>query len=319
MVHVLGLRTRFLGEHYREVRFERGEFRATLQPTEKPRSEQHKRRPRRATGIYVVTALLSAFTAVQAVGQSATSTLRGRVSDTRGHTVSDAQLLLYVGTRPKATATAVSDHLGQFEFTHLASASDYRLSVTHSGYVSIEAAGILLRAGETRQLQITLDPRRALTNAVSEVNKEGVRQQVRTLPVRGQASGTLETLIPGAGATGGTFGSFPVNGSRAQFNTYIVSATNNLDPFRSAEAVGQGGAFGAPAVLLPLDAIQDIEVQTNTGAEYGASGAAVLTTIKNGGPKLHGSVFEFFDNDKLVANSPITLLDRTWSVARAPA
>jgi hypothetical protein len=238
------------------------------------------------------------------------------VSDTRGHTVSDAQLLLYVGTRPKATATAVSDHLGQFEFTHLASASDYRLSVTHSGYVSIEAAGILLRAGETRQLQI---PRRALTNAVSEVNKEGVRQQVRTLPVRGQASGTLETLIPGAGATGGTFGSFPVNGSRAQFNTYIVSATNNLDPFRSAEAVGQGGAFGAPAVLLPLDAIQDIEVQTNTGAEYGASGAAVLTTIKNGGPKLHGSVFEFFDNDKLVANSPITLLDRTWSVARAPA
>src|SRR5215469_206115 len=258
---------------------------------------------RRITQIRAVTALLSTFVAVQAVGQIGTSTLRGKVSDTRGHTVGGAQLLLYVGNHTEVTATAVSDQLGQFEFAHLAPASDYRLRVTHTGYVSVEAAGISLLAGETRQLQITLDPRRALSNAVTEMNAGGVREQVRTLPVRGQASGNLETLIPGAGATGGTFGSFPVNGSRAQFNTYIVSGTNNLDPFRNAEAIGQGGAFGAPAVLLPLDAIQEIEVQTNPGAEYGPSGAAVLTTIKSGGPHLHGSLFEFFDNDKLAANN----------------
>jgi len=258
---------------------------------------------RRIARVRAVATLLSAFAAVQAVGQVSTGTLRGRVSDTRDSTVIGAQVLLYVGNRTEATATAVSDQLGQFEFDHLAPASDYRLRVTHSGYVSIEAAGIALRAGEARQLQVTLDPRRALTNAVTEVNSVGAQQQVRTLPVRGQASGTLETLVPGAGATGGTFGSFPINGSRQQFNTYIVSGTNNLDPFRSAEAIGQGGAFGAPAVLLPLDAIQEIEVQTNTGAEYGPSGAAVLTTIRSGGPHLHGSVFEFFDNDKLVANN----------------
>jgi hypothetical protein len=259
---------------------------------------------RRVTQIGAITALLSTFVAIQALGQVGTSTLRGRVSDPRGHIISGAQLLLYIGNRPEVRSTAVSDHLGQFEFTHLAPASNYRLQVTHSDYASIEAAGIPLRAGETRQLQITLDTRRALTNAVTEVTTAaGVGQQVHTLPVRGQASGTLETLTPGAGATGGTFGSFPINGSRAQFNTYIVSGTNNLDPFRNAEAIGQGGAFGAPAVLLPLDAIQEIEVQTNTGAEYGPSGAAVLTTIKRGGPQLHGSVFEFFDNDKLAANN----------------
>ncbi|HEV2401154.1 MAG TPA: TonB-dependent receptor [Candidatus Sulfotelmatobacter sp.] len=229
--------------------------------------------------------------------------MRGGVSDTRGHTVAGAQVLLYLGAATDPVATALSDPLGQFEFAHLAPATDYRLRVTRSGYVSIEAAGISLLAGEARQLQITLDPRRALSRAVTEVTDEGVEQQVRALPVRGQASGNLETLTPGAGATGGTFGSFPVNGSRQQFNTYIVSGTNNLDPFRSAEAIGQGGAFGAPAVLLPLAAIQEISVQTNTGAEYGPSGAAVLTTVKSGGPKLHGSLFEFFDNDKLAANN----------------
>jgi hypothetical protein len=258
---------------------------------------------RRIIQIPAVMALLSTFVAVQMVGQAATGTLRGRVSDTRGHTVSGAQVQLYIGTRPEETATTVSDDFGKFEFTHLAPGTDYRLRATHTGYVSIEATGISVRAGETRQLQITLDPRRALSSAVTEMNAGAVREQVRTLPVRGQASGNLETLTPGAGATGGTFGSFPINGSRAQFNTYIVSGTNNLDPFRNAEAIGQGGAFGAPAVLLPLDAIQDIEVQTNTGAEYGPSGAAVLTTIKSGGPRLHGSIFEFFDNDKLAANN----------------
>lgn len=257
---------------------------------------------RRVIRIAAAMTLFAAFT-VQAFGQAATSTLRGRVSDTRGRSISDAQVQLYIGTRGEPKASTASDQLGEFEFSHVAPGSNYRLRVTHTGYVSIEGAGISLRAGESRQLHITLDPQRALPNAVTEINNAGVREQVRALPVRGQASGTLETLIPGAGATGGTFGSFPVNGSRAQYNTYIVSGTNNLDPFRSAEAIGQGGAFGAPAVLLPLDAIEEIDVQTNTGAEYGPSGAAVLTTIKSGGPHLHGSIFEFFDNDKLAANN----------------
>src|SRR5215469_10012383 len=257
----------------------------------------------RFSRMQVDTALISTFITGQAVGQITSGTLRGTVSDTRGHTVDGAQLHLYIGSHLEVRESAISDRLGHFEFAHLAPGNDYRLRVTHSGYVSIEAAGLSLSAGETKQLQITLDLRRALSKAVTEVSSVGVRQQVRTLPVRGQASGNLETLTPGAAATGGTFGSFPINGSRAQFNTYIVSGTNNLDPFRSAEAIGQGGAFGAPAVLLPLDAIQEINVQTNTGAVYGPSGAAVLTTIKNGGPKLHGSLFEFFDNEKLAANN----------------
>lgn len=258
---------------------------------------------RQVIQIRAITALLSIFVAIHAAAQAPTATLRGKVSDSRGNKIDSAQVLLYVGNDTKPTATAVSDPSGQFEFAHLASGRDYRLRVTHAGFVSIEAPNISLQAGETRQLQITLDAQRALSNAVTEVNTGGVREQVRTLPVRGQASGNLETLTPGAGATGGTFGSFPVNGSRQQFNTYIVSGTNNLDPFRGAEAIGQGGAFGAPAVLLPLAAIEEIEVHTNTGAEYGPSGAAVLTTIKTGGSHLHGSLFEFFDNDKLAANN----------------
>jgi len=248
-------------------------------------------------------ALLFACLSSQAVGQTGTGIIRGSVFDARGRSLEGARISLSFGAGGHATATAVSDHLAHFEFSGLAASRDYRLRVSRTGYVSVEAAGLSLVPGETKELRITMDPRRALANAVAEVARAGERQEVRTLPVRGQASGNLETLIPGSGASGGTFGSFPVNGSRAQFNTYIVSGVNNLDPFRGAEAIGQGGAFAAPAILLPLDAIQEIQVETNAGAEYGPSGAAVLTVIKSGGPQLHGSLFEFFDNDKLAANN----------------
>jgi len=57
---------------------------------------------RRATQVRAVTALLFALVAVQAVGQAATGTLRGRVSDTHGNTVGGAQVLLYIGTHNRS-------------------------------------------------------------------------------------------------------------------------------------------------------------------------------------------------------------------------
>lgn len=248
-------------------------------------------------------AIVFALVSSPAMSQTATGGLRGHVVDSRGRPLEGAELSLFAGKRGEAAARKVSDRAGHFEFDRLVAGEDYRLRVVHKGYVTVEVPRLALAAGESKELRITLDPRKALANAAVEVAPSGARDEVRALPVRGQASGTLETLIPGSGASGGTFGSFPVNGSRAQFNTYIISGINNLDPFRAAEAIGQGGAFSAPAVLLPLDAIQEIRVETNTGAKYGPSGAAVLTVIKKGGSQIHGSLFEFFDNDKLAANN----------------
>src|SRR5215469_3883643 len=96
----------------------------------------------RVTLIRAILALLSTFFAVSATGQLGTSTLRGKVSDTRGHAVGGAQVLLYIGAHRDVRASSVSGRFGQFEFAHIAPASDYRLRVACPGYVRIEAAGI---------------------------------------------------------------------------------------------------------------------------------------------------------------------------------
>ena len=59
----------------------------------------------------------------------------------------------------------------------------------------------------------------------------------------------------------------------------------------------------AYAIRPPIDAIQEFKIQTSDySAELGRSAGAVLNaTIKSGTNSFHGSVWEFFRNDKLDA------------------
>src|SRR5260221_5034529 len=72
--------------------------------------------------------------------------------------------------------------------------------------------------------------------------------------------------------------------------------------------VPEGGSAGSGAtsiVLQPtVDATQEFKILTNSfAAEYGKTGGGVVTlTIKSGTNTLHGSLFEFLQNDALNAN-----------------
>src|SRR5882762_8442456 len=137
------------------------------------------------------------------------------------------------------------------------------------------------------------------------------RRLVNELPLNGRDFGKLVALSPGttvdpsgvAGTQGG-FGQFNINGNRDRSNNYTLDGTDNNDPFFNNSALNQTGIGGAPASLLPVDAIQEFNLQAQFGAEYGRnSGSVVNIVTRSGTNHLHGSAFEFFRNSALDARN----------------
>jgi hypothetical protein len=119
------------------------------------------------------------------------------------------------------------------------------------------------------------------------------------------------TAVPGANAypssvndSPGSFGVFSVNGNRGRSNNFLLDGTDMNDGFRNDNAINEGGVFGIPATLLPVDAIDQMAILSNTEAEYGRnSGSIVNIVTKSGSNSLHGSVFEYFRNNALDARN----------------
>jgi len=137
------------------------------------------------------------------------------------------------------------------------------------------------------------------------------RKLVNELPLNGRDFGKLVALTPGttvdpsgvAGTQGG-FGQFNINGNRDRSNNYTLDGTDNNDPFFNNSALNQTGIGGAPASLLPIDAIQEFNLQSQFSAEYGRnSGSVVNIVTRSGTNRLHGSAYEFFRNSGLDARN----------------
>jgi hypothetical protein len=85
-----------------------------------------------------------------------------------------------------------------------------------------------------------------------------------------------------------------INGNREQANSFLLDGVDNQENINNEVAY-------QPSV----DAIQEFNLITqNASAEFGQyQGGIINTTIKSGSNSFHGSVFEFFRNDVLNANT----------------
>jgi hypothetical protein len=67
------------------------------------------------------------------------------------------------------------------------------------------------------------------------------------------------------------------------------------DGYRNLPAINQGGVFGTPGTVLPLDSVSELKVLSNFEAEYGRnSGSVVNIVTKSGGNNLHSSALNIF-------------------------
>ena len=163
----------------------------------------------------------------------------------------------------------------------------------------------------TQQVVVTAEAVPLVETSRDVLGQVVERRLVNELPLNGRDFTKLVALTPGttvdpsgvAGTEAG-FGQFNINGNRDRSNNYTLDGTDNNDPFFNNSALNQVGIGGAPASLLPIDAIQEFNLQSQFSAEYGRNSGSVVNIITRSGTNhLHGSAYEFFRNSGLDARN----------------
>jgi Carboxypeptidase regulatory-like domain/TonB dependent receptor/TonB-dependent Receptor Plug Domain len=264
---------------------------------------------------------LCLFSAI-ASAQSFRGSIRGTVTDPSG------------GVLPNAKVTAKNIATGLVRETVTSGDGAYVIAELPAGEYTVTAQAAQLQpAAQNVQVNVGLDTTANFDlTSVQKVNEQVLvsaedvpivettrdvlgevveRRLVNELPLNGRDFGKLVALVPGttvdpsgvAGTEDG-FGQFNINGNRDRSNNYALDGTDNNDPFFNNSALNQTGIGGAPASLLPIDAIQEFNLESQFSAEYGRnSGSVVNIVTRSGSNKLHGSGYEFFRNSGLDARN----------------
>ncbi len=265
---------------------------------------------------------LVAVCASVALGQSYRGSIHGTVTDKTG------AALVGASVRVENPATglkrdSITDTQGFFRVLELP-AGEYQVTSAAAGFKDVSAR-ISVAVGSDSSLKLIQplagvdtievnvnDAEYPLIEISRDVLGQVVEEKLLTeLPINGRDFTKLVALVPGAtvepsgvAGTQSGFGQFNINGNRDRSNNYTLDGTDNNDPFFNNSALNQVGITGAPASLLPIDAIAEFNLQAQFGAEYGRnSGSVVNIVTKSGANHFHGSAFEFHRNSALDAHN----------------
>jgi outer membrane receptor protein involved in Fe transport len=264
--------------------------------------------------IIVAGALSSLFLPAPSEAQSFRGSIRGAVTDLSDLAVPGVKVVITnLATNEVRDARTSED--GVYTFFEVPSGV-YTIHVDSPDLQTVGPAKITVSVGVPTEANLKVGPKAAsidvfVSDDVPLVQTSNAtlsqifdRQLVQELPLNGRDFGKLVALSPGVSVEGSGvagsekgFGQFNINGNRDRSNNYTLDGTDNNDPWFNNSALNQVGITGAPATLLPLDAIQEFNLQSQFGAEYGRnSGSVVNIVTRSGTNNLHGTAYEYNRN-----------------------
>jgi carboxypeptidase family protein/TonB-dependent receptor-like protein len=247
--------------------------------------------------------------------------IQGTVSDSSGAVVSGADIS---ATNPATgfTRTTKTDTTGNYFISELPIGT-YEVTVKAKGFRTATVKAVPVEVLTSRQVNVQLSlgdvaetievtgQSPLITTTQDTLGATLVAEQFNQLPISGRDYTKLLVQVPGSGGdpsgvadSPGSFGLFSINGNRGRSNNYLLDGTDMNDGYRNLPAINQGGVFGTPATILPIDALQEVSIVNNTESEYGRnSGGTVNIVTKSGTNHIHGSLYEYFRNSALDARN----------------
>ncbi len=253
--------------------------------------------------------------ALPVAAQLTTGQISGTVRDGSGAEIAGASVHV-VSDQTKLDRAVTTDRSGTYTVTNLPVGA-YLVRVEQTGFKNFLHSGIQLTAGERIEINASME-----LGSVGETITVAARgqtvetesgtvgalidgSQARDLSLNGRNVGQLLMLLPGV-TTGtdqfdrgsiafGGVGDFYVNGTRSTSNAVTVDGGFNQD----------SGNVVSMSNNVSVDFVQEVKVQSSGySAEYGRNaGGQINFVTRSGTTQYHGTLFEFFRNDKLNARS----------------
>jgi hypothetical protein len=246
--------------------------------------------------------------------QKDTGTIVGTVKDSTGALVAGAKVTVVDVDRGLSFEVLTSD-LGEYVVGPLR-VGNYTVTVEHPGFkkavsvpVSLDVqqrvvVNVVMEVGQVSERIEVTGTAPVLETETSSLGQVIDNKRVVNLPLNGRNFAQLALLTagvapsePGSRDEGG-YG-FSANGARSLQNNFLLDGLDNNSNL--PDLLNETNYVIQPSV----EALEEFKVQTNAySAEFGrGNGAIINATIKSGTNVIHGSVYEFFRNEKLDAKN----------------
>jgi hypothetical protein len=189
--------------------------------------------------------------------------------------------------------------------------------VEAKGFKTMERQNILLEVGKEVQVDLTVQPGEqtqtvTVTESVPLVETTNAtlggtlnNSQIQDLPLNGRNYQYLLNLRPGVMIQpGGGPWTQSTNNIRPDESAWMVDGVINASFFDARPVTGASSYITDGATILPIDAIQEFNLEENPKAEYGwKPGAVVNVGIRSGTNSLHGAAYAFGREDSFDARN----------------
>lgn len=254
---------------------------------------------------------LVSFYATNASGQAVSATLSGRITDASGGSIAKATVTVLNAATGFSRSAQTSDS-GEYTIPALP-AGDYAVSAVFTGFGK-QTKNVTLQVGQSAALDFSMSPgevtQKVEVESTSEL-AEPTRTQVSTviterqivnLPVNGREFINFALLSPAVTIGDTTSGNTDVivepvtklsfAGQNIHYNFIAVDGADDI-------STASGIQRGTP----PQESVQEFRViNSDYSTEFGRATAGIVNIItKSGTNEWHGSLYEYFRNNKLDA------------------
>ena len=263
--------------------------------------------------IAVLTGLLLVVTAPVLLAQIASGTIVGTAFDPSDAIVAGAEITVS-NIQTQLRRTVVTDSAGNFTAAQLP-VGVYKISGTAPSFKRQEVENVTLLVNQTVRVDLRFQVGEvteevvvqasvvAVEGETSSVGQVIERERIVDLPLNGrnfmQLANISSGVVPAYNARSATITNqsgredlaVHVSGGRGDTNSYLLDGVEMRSSW-----------FNSPSILISVDAAQEFKIQKNLfSGDYGQGSGIVSMVTRSGGNDFHGSVYEFFRNDKLDA------------------